>query len=453
MGLRICLAPNEDGLGTSAWTVRLVKELLRQGGARIELVEVVTASRSLAEFHADKYGDPRVQIVRLEEVRYPLRLVKKRGGVDVAATLARLRRHYQASRRAYLEALRARGILSRAHLAVELGVPQVGAALWEENRRRLGAGQPRLQSTTVCDHAWHHTLRQMARAAGLLSGPLAAVLERMRCDGTRSGATHLFPEPITPAGYERHWERRPLRLPVRRLRGVLGGPRAAQAWAGGPARAAVRSLLGIEDDLPVLYVSGGGTAVWDKLLTGLVNDYLRRPPRYHVALFCPAEAQRRGIRMSLRRVGSCALEAGLHPACPQLTFLGRVPGETHHVLFAGFDAALTRAGGGTVNDAVAFRVPLVLIEEKNHWQVEQIRRACRRMGLCRSATLEQFRRRGRALWETPQGELLDLGEERRAMRAIPNHAEVALVRDWLRNLGGLGPLQAGVCALAGLRSC
>ncbi len=435
MGLRICLAPNEDGLGTSAWTVRLAKELLRQAGRRIELIQVVTASARLAEFHSDKYGDPRVEIVRLDQVRYPLLLVKKSGGVDVPATLAAVRRHYRASRRAYLKALRARGVLSGAHLAVELGVPQLAAAVWQENVRRLVGPRRPLECVTVCDHAWSHTLRWMARKAGLLSKPLAIVLEQMRCDEMRSWSTRLFPQPITPAGYERYWQReRPLRLPAGRLPGVLGGPRAARAWAGGPARAVVRGLLGVEGDLPVLHISGGGTAVWDTLLTGLVDDYLRRPPRYHVALFCPAEAQRRGIRMSMRRLGSCALEAGSHPACPRLTFLGRIPGETHHVLFAGFDAVLTRAGGGTVNDAIAFRVPLLLIEESDHWQVERIRRAARRMGICRSATLERFRRRGRALWETPQGELLKLKDERRAMRAIPNHAEVALVRDWLRFL-------------------
>jgi UDP-N-acetylglucosamine:LPS N-acetylglucosamine transferase len=38
------------------------------------------------------------------------------------------------------------------------------------------------------------------------------------------------------------------------------------------------------------------------------------------------------------------------------------------VLFSAFDAVLTRAGGGTVNDALAHHVPLLLVEEKHMWQ-------------------------------------------------------------------------------------
>jgi UDP-N-acetylglucosamine:LPS N-acetylglucosamine transferase len=43
------------------------------------------------------------------------------------------------------------------------------------------------------------------------------------------------------------------------------------------------------------------------------------------------------------------------------------------VLFSAFDAVLTRAGGGTVNDALAHRVPLLLVEEKHMWQALQLK--------------------------------------------------------------------------------
>ena len=90
-----------------------------------------------------------------------------------------------------------------------------------------------------------------------------------------------------------------------------------------------------------------------------------------------------------------------------VTFIGQVHGDTHHVLlavptvpnhrrhasclvgfhlrrcmrptlhtqvlFSAFDAVLTRAGGGTVNDALAHRVPLLLVEEKHMWQALPLR--------------------------------------------------------------------------------
>ena len=40
------------------------------------------------------------------------------------------------------------------------------------------------------------------------------------------------------------------------------------------------------------------------------------------------------------------------------------------VLFSAFDGVLTRAGGGTVNDALAHGVPMFLVEEGNMWQVQ-----------------------------------------------------------------------------------
>lgn len=437
MKLTIAIAPNEDGLGTSAWTVRLVKELLRQAAGKIARIQVLVASESLARFHADKYPATPVEVVRLEGVSHPVRLVKASGGVNVSATIEAAVLTYSASRRAYQEALAARGVLEGADLVIDLGVPQVVRAVWEENRRRAAAGRRPIAGVTLCDHAWSRSLREMAAGQGLLTERAAGALARMQGDEALTPEALLFPEPLTPAEYEVHW-RNELGVPVRRIPGVLGGPLWAEEWAGAEPRAAVRSLLEIEDELPVLHVSGGGTSVWDDVLAGLLDEYVRIPPRYHVAVFSPPEAGRRGVVMRVREGRSCALESGRHPACSRLIFLGRAPGETHHVLFAGFDMALTRAGGGALNDAIAFRVPLALVEEPGHWQVERIREVCWRMGLCRTATLEEFRRRGRNFIERPEGELIGGREARAALDGIPNHAEVWLAGHLLERAQGRG---------------
>ena len=420
MGLRLLIAPNEDGLGTSAWTVRLVKALVRAGGERIERIVLAVASMRLAAFHAGKYSGLPVEVRRLENISCPIRLIKRAGGVDVPATIETAVLGYEDSRREYIEALARAGLLGQTDLVVDLGVPQLLYALRNsEGRRAL--------RLTFSDHAWSDTLGRMAASAGLLAPEAERQLGRMRADEALAERVFTLPEPITPADAERYWRER-LGLPVERLPGVLGGPEATRAWGGGEPRAAVRRLLGIEDELPVLYLSGGGTGVWDDALSDLLSDYIARPPRYWVVAFNPVEAEKRGIRMSWKRWSAAEATWGSDPAAPRVIFLGDVRGETHHALYAGFDLVCTRAGGGAVNDALAFRVPLVLVEEPEHVQVEEIRRSAERLGLCRSVAWEEFRRQGRALLEDERGDLIRLPQAATAAARIPRHAEDHLAR-------------------------
>ena len=115
----------------------------------------------------------------------------------------------------------------------------------------------------------------------------------------------------------------------------------------------------------------------------------------------------------------------------KLIFIGQVEAETHHVLFPAFDVVLTRAGGGTVNDAIACRVPLVLVEEPGMWQVEQIRQSCVALQIAESVTLEEFKLRGRDCVETDDGQLKRLKEQQERMQRIPNHGEVWLCQELL----------------------
>ncbi|MGB9606154.1 MAG: hypothetical protein ACPL88_09810, partial [Bryobacteraceae bacterium] len=278
---------------------------------------------------------------------------------------------------------------------------------------------------TLSDHAWSDTLTRMATAADLLSEPVQRALDAMRADEALATAAFTLPEPITPPAAARYWPD-VLHVPVQRLPGVLGGPEATRSWIAGEPREAVRRLLGVEDGLPVLHITGGGTAVWDNALARLLSDYCARPPGYHVIVFHPAEARRRDVRMAWSAAGGAAVELGRDPALPRVTFLGDVRGETHHVLFAGFDLLCTRAGGGTVNDALAFRVPMVLVEEPGHAQVEAIRESCEQMGLCRSTRWEEFLARGRALWEGAGSALIRIPGAAAAAAAVERYAEAWL---------------------------
>jgi len=116
--------------------------------------------------------------------------------------------------------------------------------------------------------------------------------------------------------------------------------------------------------------------------------------------------------------------------------VGTLRGETHHALFPGFDLVLTRAGGGTVNDALASGVPLVLVEERGMWQVEQVRRACGRLGLARSVGLDEFRADPRRVIEDG-GSLITLEGEKGRIARFPNHQEIPLVAALLAQGGGM----------------
>lgn len=100
------MAPNEDGFGTSAWAVRLAKELARQSKDKALGIEVVVSTDRHRAFQQDR----RVEIVRLDGIRNRVELVKNRGGVEVAGSLARCVRSYGRSRAEYR---RARSFLQR----------------------------------------------------------------------------------------------------------------------------------------------------------------------------------------------------------------------------------------------------------------------------------------------------------------------------------------------------
>jgi UDP-N-acetylglucosamine:LPS N-acetylglucosamine transferase len=159
----------------------------------------------------------------------------------------------------------------------------------------------------------------------------------------------------------------------------------------------------------------------------MLDEYQRKAPNYNVVILNPSEAAKRGIELkpetiSLNGINSTIRRAKWH-RCNKITFIDTLEGETHHVLFAAFDLVLTRAGGGTVNNAIAFRVPLILVEEPGMWQVEQIRRSCVRMGIAEEVSLDNFMQNSRQYVEDTNGELKDLQAEQMNMQKIPNHGE------------------------------
>lgn len=454
--VRILLAPNEGGFGTSAWAARLAKSLLRRADGCLDRLVMAVSSRRLVAFLVNALdGCAGTEVFPLEGVTERIELVKNRGGVDIAHSLARGALAYPASAEQVRTALQKEGLLRDLDLVIDFGVPQVLAALrgHDECGWPTAAGRG-ICAVTVFDHLWSRTLEELARSVGVSGARLqkvAAGLARMRKDESLTDEVFLLPDPVAPPWVAHAWLAL-LGRPPRVLNGFPGGPLCTLEFVGDPAfggfrqtvesgapcpdeariraKTHARKLLGIEDDSPVLYISGGGTGVWDDLLAGLLDAYLGDPARYSVVVYAPKEARRRKVKVSW--YGN-VLRSQWKPG-QRVVFLESVRGDTHHVLFPGFDLALTRAGGGTVADCLACGVPMVLVEEPGMWQVEQIRLRCQELGFARTVSLDTFRTRPRACVESGKGRLVHLKAERERILRLPNHGEIRLAETLMDSL-------------------
>ena len=438
--LNIIIAPNEDGFGTSAWVVMLAKELSRQPD--VGIVKVVVATDKRENFHSDKYqAESNIELVRLQGQPNCIEIPKSRGAVDIPATIEQCIFPYSRSRTEYAAALKEKNVLDDANLIIDFGVPQLVRAAYGRN------------VVTVFDHAWSMSLARIVSSDNtqvLNSLSIQDSLEDIRNDEALTQHVILFQEPICPLDYHGYWRRLLGQVPEV-IPGVLGGPLRTLAYVQDSmyettrlglmeskseeynlAKTYAKQILGLDNDEPVLFISGGGTAVWDEILSNMLNEYEERPPNYNVVIFSPSEANKRGLELNQETVAFNGIQLRIRRVkwnqCNKITFIDTLEGETHHVLFAAFDLVLTRAGGGTVNNAIAFRAPLVLVEEPGMWQVEQIRHSCLQMGLAEGVSLETFMQNGRQCVEDIEGDLKDLKSQRMEMQKIPNHGEF-----WLSN--------------------
>lgn len=360
--LRICCAANDDGFGPSAFAYYVVTGLLdlwqqRRGAER--LVVTVLNHGAFAFNKALYEGRPEVNVA---DVDGGIRLERCRGEVDVARTLAALD-GYVERRLGYRDD--AGPWLEDCALAIDIGVPLLARA----------AADRGIASVTVFDHSWARTLRGIcsAEARYVDAAPptegdreraerIAAEIEK---DERAAGEVFLFDRYITPPVFWEHW--RGLGFAPRVLSGVLGhrqDPALARRRLD-----RVLSDLGqatLPEGRKLVLISPGGTAVWDEIVPRLIDTYVGGSKRdYLPVLACPRiDEWDRG-----RIVGSGAMR-----------WFPFVPAATLQAVLPAFELVVSRAGGGIVNDCLASCVPLACIEE-HQWQVEQIERECKSLGL------------------------------------------------------------------------
>ncbi|MFZ2642968.1 MAG: hypothetical protein WA117_18380 [Verrucomicrobiia bacterium] len=410
--LRILAVPNEDGFGPSALLSYVVKELLAQRPGS----HVTIWNRSRAGYNRSLYRDLiTANRVNVEPVCNLIQLDKNpaTGTVSIPGTLA-LIGDYRATSNRYAAGARSGDF----DLVVEFGVP--AAARWAAKRR--------LPCVSIFDHAWGQTLEM------ILADTHAPVTPRQRTqwrnlvaavrrDESFTRRLFLFPQFISPPLFRAHWRSVAPRAVVKQLSGVLGG---TASWNERQAR----KHLGLSAPGRIVMFQGGDTPAWDALLQRLVPAFLDASAelearRLNVVFYIPRRIADRG---AIARLANPAVAR----RCPRVRAFAPVPGGTTQELFPFVDLLVTRAGGGTVNDAIACRTPFVCVRECSQSQVEATLMACVRRGLTRvvdSAALEA----------DPLGTIFSEADRARdkrkmvaAMRKIPNHAGKKLAREILR---------------------
>jgi hypothetical protein len=417
--LRILAVPNEDGFGPSALLSYVVKELFSQHPDS----RVTVWNEARADYNRSLYRDLiAAGRVSVKPVNNLIQLAKdaSTGEVSIAGTLA-LIGDYRAASGRYAAGVRPKSF----DLVVEFGVPAV--ARW--------AAKHKLPCVSIGDHVWGQTLEMIHAAAA--APPTARqraqwrkLVAAIRRDEAFTRKLFLFPEFISPPLFRAHWRSVAPRAVVRRFSGVLGG---AASWSERQAR----KYLDLTKPGRIVMIQGGDTPAWDALLQRLVPVFLDagaelETRRLNVAFYIPRRLAGHGVVVQLR-------DPAVARRCPRVRAFAPVPGGTTQGLFPFVNLLVTRAGGGTVNDAIACRTPFVCVREHSQSQVEATLAACLRRGLTRvldEAALEADPLRA-ILAEA--GRARDNRKLIAAMRKVPNHMEKMLAKEILATVSTPAP--------------
>lgn len=369
--MRIGLIPNDDGIGPSAFGYYVAKALLREGHSLV--VRNESALSVNASFYKDEFAKGSVS---LQPTFGGIKMRKTAEGVDVPATLRDIC-SYPGRSDNYV-------VPDDVDAVIDIGTPAAA-------RAAHAAAKPVF---TVFDHSWgktyektlHNFVDSLSSTLGvtdeaelgdmrsaILSLPvveksqLLEAMKRIGQDESKTSTVYLFDYYIAPEPFHAHWKG--LDVTIQPISGVFGGKELVD-------KQHARKRMGISGDAPekTVYILGGGTSVWDTRVPEILSQMKDRELGFNVVVF-----DRNAQPGYHQRVGK------------NLYKIGPVRGGTIQVLLPGVDLIVTRAGGGTVNDAIACRVPFVCVEEPNHWQVEMIRKNCMRERLTRTITIEEFR--------------------------------------------------------------
>jgi hypothetical protein len=407
---KILIVPNEDGFGPSSLVSYIVKALLH---SRELECSISIWNQSRLDYNRSLYQDylseGRITFLPIWNI---IQLKKDdKGEVSVPGTLEKMGGYREASDH-YPE-----GFTSGSFdLVLDFGVP--AAVRWAVNNR--------IESISVFDHAWGKTLRMIfddlyscnkkqRRLLAIHHGEWENLVAEISEDEGLTQRLFVFPPFITPDIFYNYW-RSERRVSVWDIGAVLGGrPKQTADEA--------RRFLQLDRAGDAILIQGGDTPVWDHALRNLVPDF--------VAAEKELDKMELNIVVNIpdRLMSDPEIKAALErQRLNRVRRLGFVPGGTIQEILPAFDFMVTRAGGGSVNDAVACRVPFVCVREPTQSQVEEILRSCVERGLTRAIEPEDFEQKPREVILQQYKMIAENRDIVTEMRDIPCQGEQAVAQ-------------------------
>jgi hypothetical protein len=409
---KLLVVPNEDGIGPSSLISLVVKELLRNSKGKLA---VTIWNKSHLEYNQNLYKNYfEEKRVELKPVWNIIQLKKNdRGKVSIPETL-KVIGDYKTASDNYSSNFQDNSF----DLVLDFGVP--AAVKW--------ADKFKIESVSVFDHAWGKTLRMIFDDQYNYCQKERPILEDHRekwdklvteigSDENLTKNLFVFPKFITPDVFRSYWKND---------RGVSFGDIGA-ALGGNPNQTAkeARHILGLTKPGNAILIQGGDTPVWDNALRKVVPAFVDTEKR--------GDLEKKNLNIVIyipkRLHNDNSIKVIDDPTLKRVRKLCFVPGGTIQEILPAFQFLVTRAGGGSVNDAVACRVPFVCVREPTQSQVEEILRKCEEMELTRAIEPKDFE-------ERPTNVILEHYEMTKAndyikenMREIPCQGEQRIARE------------------------
>jgi hypothetical protein len=426
---KILVVPGEDGFGPSALLSYVLKELQTREPGWHFTVWNESRHRYNQGLYREGIKSGNTEILAVWNI---IQLAKEQGNVSIPQTLRRIGDYRWMSSHFPFEPPE-----TTFDLLVEFGVP--AAAKW--------AAKQGIPAVGIFDHSWSKTLRMileeedrqypgMARPSDSYRVEWHKLADDIEKDERLTQTLYMFPEFIAPAIFYDHWKQLIGASGVQRFSSVLGGvsePEEARMRAyesletgcrrfaadGNTESLAHHDLERLKQE-KVILIQGGDTPAWDGILLNLLPALAAHEKKLEKAALNVL------VYVPQRLTAQVAQLSGL-AGKQRILKLNPVPGETIQGLLPAVDFLVTRAGGGTVNDAVACRVPFVCVEEPTQPQVQAIMNACIARGFTRSIAPGDFEKHPLPVILEEFHKTVENESIIAAMSRVPNRGEIELI--------------------------
>lgn len=363
---RILVVPNEDGFGPSALVSYIVKAIL----SRESKTQITIWNKSRFSYNCSLYKDyiekGNVKVLKIWNI---IQLNKMGGEVSIPGTLGDIGDYRSLSKQYPFNPPSI-----DFDLVLDFGVP--AAVKWAAKRG--------IRSVSVFDHSWSKTLLMIledldkfhpgdSKAVDSFRSDWHKLVEDIKKDETLTQQLFIFPPFITPTVFRDYWEQIMGKSAVRQIDTVLGGYSESKEEAQKQALSCLAGITEIRGELSgkAILIQGGDTPVWDNVLKKIVPAFVATEEKLN----------RRELNIVINIPDRLVNDLDIKTALENQKFnrvrrLGFVPGGTIQDILPAIDFLVTRAGGGTVNDTVACRVPFVCVREPTQSQTEAILKVC-----------------------------------------------------------------------------